>query len=198
MPTLKDQETPLKGVRSNIVQSIRAYRVSDLQEAAQGLGHHFLYANLAEAQSKQDVLDLIGAQFTLPSHFGKNFDALYDCMTDPLHKSGPQPGFVIVLEQVPAHAKFDKEAREQLLDIFREASDYWAERKIPFRCFYSFSVARAPALAMDSDGVVVTNPNGIELTDGGEKMPTDKLVDISPLALRMSSPFNAGYWLTAA
>jgi hypothetical protein len=119
-------------------------------------------------------------------------------MTDPLHKSGPQPGFVIVLEQVPAHAKFDKEAREQLLDIFREASDYWAERKVPFRCFYSFSVARAPAMAMDSDGVVVTNPNGIELTDGGEKMPTDKLVDISPLALRMSSPFNAGYWLTAA
>ena len=72
-PIRPDQETPLKGVRSNIVQSIRAYRVSDLQEAAQGLGHHFLYANLAEAQSKQDVLDLIGAQFTLPSHFGKNF-----------------------------------------------------------------------------------------------------------------------------
>jgi RNAse (barnase) inhibitor barstar len=133
-----DQEAPLKGVRSNIVQSIRAYRVSDLQEAAQGLGHHFLYANLAQAQSEQDVLDLIGAQFTLPSHFGKNFDALYDCMTDPLHKSGPQPGFMVVLEQIPAHAKFDKEAREQLLDIFRDTADYWGDRKIPFRCFYSF------------------------------------------------------------
>jgi hypothetical protein len=34
--------------------------------------------------------------------------------------------------------------------------------------------------------------------DPGEKMPTDKLLDISPLALRMSSPFNAGYWLAAA
>jgi len=32
----------------------------------------------------------------------------------------------------------------------------------------------------------------------GEKMPTDKLVDISPQALRMSSPFNSGYWLSAA
>jgi RNAse (barnase) inhibitor barstar len=138
MPTRQDQEAPLKGVRSNIVQSIRAYRVSDLQDAAQGLGHHFLYANLAEAQSKQDVLDLIGAQFTLPSHFGKNFDALYDCMTDPLHKSGPQPGFIVVLEQIPAHVKFDKEAREQLLDIFRDTADFWGERKIPFRCFYSF------------------------------------------------------------
>jgi hypothetical protein len=40
---------------------------------------------------------------------------------------------------------------------------------------------------------------GVELTtESGEKMPTDKLLDISPLALRMSSPFNAGYWLTAA
>jgi RNAse (barnase) inhibitor barstar len=137
-PIRHDQDAPLKGVRSNIVQSIRAYRVSDLQDAAQGLGHHFLYANLAEAQSKQDVLDLIGAQFTLPSHFGKNFDALYDCMTDPLHKSWPQPGFIVVLEQIPAHVKFDKEAREQLLDIFRDTADYWGDRKIPFRCFYSF------------------------------------------------------------
>ena len=29
-------------------------------------------------------------------------------------------------------------------------------------------------------------------------MPTDKLIDISPLALRMSSPFNSSYWLAAA
>ena len=105
---------------------------------ARSLGQHFLYANLANAQSKQDVLDLIAQQFILPAHFGKNFDALYDCMTDPVHKSGPQPGFIVVLEQIPANAKFDKEAREQLLDIFRDTADYWAERKIPFRCFYSF------------------------------------------------------------
>lgn len=137
-PVRKDQDTPLRGVRSNIVQSIRAFRVNDLQEAAQALGQHFLYANLSQAQSKQDVLDTIAQQFTFPTHFGKNFDALYDSMTDPLHKSGPQPGFVVVLEQIPAHAKFDKEAREQLLDVFRETADYWGDRKIPFRCFYSF------------------------------------------------------------
>jgi hypothetical protein len=40
-------ETPLRGVRSNIVQSIRAFRVPELQDAAQTLGQHFLYANLA-------------------------------------------------------------------------------------------------------------------------------------------------------
>lgn len=131
-------DTPLRTVRANIVQSIRAFRVPELQQSAQVLGHHFLYANIANGQSKQDVLDMIGAQFTLPLHYGKNFDALYDCMTDPLHKSGPQPGFIVVLEQIPEHVKFDKEAREQLLDIFREIADYWADRKVPFRCFYSF------------------------------------------------------------
>ncbi len=129
---------PLRQVRPNIVQSIRAHRVEDLQAAAEQLGHHFLYANLAQAQSKQDVLDLIASQYTFPAHFGKNFDALYDCLTDPLHKAGPQPGFVVVLDQLPIAHKFDSEMREQFLDCFRDAADYWAERKIAFRCFYSF------------------------------------------------------------
>ena len=41
--------------------------------------------------------------------------------------------------------------------------------------------------------------SGINLTtESGEKMPTDKLLDVSPLALRMSSPFNAEYWLATA
>jgi RNAse (barnase) inhibitor barstar len=190
-------DMPLRTVKSNIVQSIRAFRVSDLQEAALELGHHFLYANLAQAQSKQDVLDLIAQQFTFPTQTSKNFDALYDGMTDPLHKSGQQPGFIVVLEHIPAHAKFDKEAREQLLDVFREASDFWADRKVSFRCFYSFSVARAPSSTAER-AADAPETQGIELGDAGEKMPTDKLVDISPMALRMSSPFNAGYWLAAA
>jgi RNAse (barnase) inhibitor barstar len=107
-------------------------------QAAQEAGQHFLYANLSEAQSKQDVLDGIAQAFLFPTHFGKNLDALHDCMTDLVHKAGSQPGFVVVLEQLPDNVRFDREAREQLLDVFRDTADYWADRKIPFRCFYSF------------------------------------------------------------
>jgi hypothetical protein len=60
--------------------------------------------------------------------------------------------------------------------------------------FLFFSVARSPEIGQGeraSEAQQVTD-------EGGEVMPTDKLVDISPLALRMSSPFNAGYWLAAA
>jgi RNAse (barnase) inhibitor barstar len=128
----------LQTVRPNIVQAIRAFRVDDLMSAAQDLGHHFLYANLSKAQTKQEVLEQIAEDFLFPAHFGKNLDALYDCMTDLVHKSGTQAGFVIVLEQLPDNSRFDREAREQLLDVFRDTADFWAERKIPFRCFYSF------------------------------------------------------------
>ena len=67
--------------------------------------------------------------------------------------------------------------------------------------FLFFSVARSAhtSQAERANEATVDAVSGIELTtESGEKMPTDKLVDVSPLALRMSSPFNAGYWLAAA
>lgn len=189
----------LQTIRSNIVQSIRAYRVEDLMAAAQAAGQHFLYANVASAQSKQDVLDAIAQAFTFPAHFGKNLDALYDCMTDIVHKAGAQPGFVVVLEQLPDNPRFDREAREQLLDVFRDAADFWSERKIPFRCFYSFAVTRSqepgdkPLEALPAEQPIVPKPtpkvtvpkSGVN-PNFGMNMPM------------MSSAFDTAAWLRAA
>jgi RNAse (barnase) inhibitor barstar len=189
----------LQTIRSNIVQSIRAYRVEDLMAAAQAAGHHFLYANVASAQSKQDVLDNIAQAFTFPAHFGKNLDALYDCMTDIVHKAGTQPGFVVVLEQLPDNPRFDREAREQLLDVFRDAADFWGERKIAFRCFYSFAVTRGqeqadkPLEALPAEQPIVPKPapkvtvpkSGVN-PNFGMNMPM------------MSSAFDTAAWLRAA
>lgn len=67
-----------------------------------------------------------------------------------------------------------------------------------------FSVARSAQAsqaerANEAKSVASSAAAGIDLSaESGEKMPTDKLLDVSPLALRMSSPFNAGYWTTAA
>lgn len=126
-------------VQPNIVQSIRAFRIQDLSDEAQRLQEHFLYAFCANAQTRQEVLETIATSFLFPKHFGKNYDGLYDCLTDLVQKAGEQPGFVIVLEGLPIAQKFDKDGRETLLDVFREASEYWAERKVPFRVFYSFA-----------------------------------------------------------
>ncbi|SHF57422.1 Barstar (barnase inhibitor) [Lampropedia hyalina DSM 16112] len=123
---------------TNIVQSIRALKAPELQQAAQLLQQHFLYANLIQATTKQQILTETGQQFLLPAHFGRNLDALYDCLTDTLLHAGEQPGFIVVLEHIPTSERFNKEMREQLLDVFRDAAEFWAEKNIPFRCFYSF------------------------------------------------------------
>jgi len=57
-----------------------------------------------------------------------------------------------------------------------------------------FSVARSPDIGQGDRA----NEAQQVIDEGGEVMPTDKLIDVSPLALRMSSPFNAGYWMAAA
>jgi RNAse (barnase) inhibitor barstar len=125
-------------VPPNLVQSIRAFRVVELQEEAGRLGQHFLYAHCSDALTKQQVCARIGENFSFPKPASKNFDALRESLTETIHKAGAQPGFIVVLEQLPNTQKFDKEARETLLDVFRDAADYWAEKKVPFRVFYSF------------------------------------------------------------
>ncbi len=128
----------LRTVPGNVVQSIRAFRVTDLQSEASRLAHHFLYANLSQALTRQQVLAAIAESFHIPRPQSKNYDALRECLTDAIHKAGPQHGFLIVLEQMPNTQKFDREARENLLDVFRDAADYWHEKRIPFRVFFSF------------------------------------------------------------
>jgi RNAse (barnase) inhibitor barstar len=135
---LRGKMSLLITVPPNLVQSIRAFRVVELQEEAARLGQHFLYAHCAEALTKQQVCARIGENFHFPKPCCKNFDALRECLTETISKAGPQPGFIVVLEQLPNTQKFDKEARETLLDVFRDAADFWAEKKVPFRVFYSF------------------------------------------------------------
>ena len=137
MPEAPAEANLFRTVPPNVVQSIRAFRVTELQAEAAKLGQHFLYAYCGEALTKQQVLTTIAEAFHFPRHFGKNFDALSDCLTSLVYKSGQQFGFLVVLEQLPNTQKFDREARETLLDVFRDAADFWAEKKVPFRVFYS-------------------------------------------------------------
>jgi hypothetical protein len=74
--------------------------------------------------------------------------------------------------------------------------------------FLFFSVARSAHTsqaeransAVDSSKTAVQTDQATiaQAANALDAMPTEKLLDVSPLALRMSSPFNAGYWLSVA
>jgi RNAse (barnase) inhibitor barstar len=97
-----------------------------------------LSADLAGCKTKTDVLTAIGKSMKFGEHFGNNLDALYDCLTDlkPIKASG-SPGFAIVLQNLPHSEKFDDEERQSLLDVFREAAEFFFDKEIAFRVFYT-------------------------------------------------------------
>ena len=83
------------------MQSIRAHRVEDLQAAAQQLGHRFV-CQPGQGTEQTRCAGPDRSPVHISCHFGKNFDALYDCLTDTVHKAGPQTGFIVVLEHICA------------------------------------------------------------------------------------------------
>lgn len=128
----------LRNIPPHAVLPLSAYDLDDLRKGAARFDQRWLQADCAASSDKDEVLAAIAAGFDLPPHIGQNLDALYDCLTElkPDH-SADQPGFVIVLRELPDNEAFSVAERKALLDVFREAADYFYDRDTAFRVFYS-------------------------------------------------------------
>ena len=127
--------TSLADLPSNAVRPLGSLAPETLRSWAESAQHRFVHVVLTGIRERRPLLVAIGRALEFPSWFGANLDALYDSLTD-LPERAPAPGYVIVLDGLSHGPQADDNAA--LLDVFRDAADFWAERKIPFRCFYSF------------------------------------------------------------
>jgi RNAse (barnase) inhibitor barstar len=74
-------------------------------------------------RSKDSMLKKIAVVLEFPAHFGRNLDALYDCLTDlPLQKGGHYAIHLDNLERSPA--------ADALHAVFADAREHWAEAGI--------------------------------------------------------------------
>lgn len=135
--------TAFSNIPPQAVLPLGAYDLDELRKAAVRADQRLLLADLAGASSKDEVLDTIAREFALPKHFGRNLDALFDCVTDlkPLPEAD-QPGFVVILQNVPDCKGFAAGERDGLLDVFRDAADFYFDRDTAFRVFYSVAGKR--------------------------------------------------------
>lgn len=126
-----------------VVLPLGAYQGETLERDALRADQRCLRAELGAASDKAAVLEAIGCSFGLPAHYGANLDALYDCLLDlnPL-ADAEQPGFLLVLADLPDGPGFDAAQRDALLQVFRDAAEYFSDRDIAFRVLYS--VREAP------------------------------------------------------
>jgi RNAse (barnase) inhibitor barstar len=139
--------TAFTNIPPHAVLPLGAYDLEELRRCARRADQRLLYADLSGTSTKAEVLDALAKALELPGHFGHNLDALYDCITDlkPL-PDAEQPGFVVILRNMPDTGSLSAEDRAALLDIFRDAAEFFFDRDTAFRMFYSVR-PRPPAPA---------------------------------------------------
>lgn len=80
--------------------------------------------NGTKCTTKDDALLEIGKAFDFPEHYGKNLDALYDCLTDLswLHYNKV---YLIINNQEEFLKNESSEVKKDFLDLIDEVSEEW-------------------------------------------------------------------------
>lgn len=112
------------------VYVVEAAGTSDFLAAAMALDFAAVTVNLAGCGDRDEALERIGAALKFPSWFGRNWDALADCLADM--SWWPAAGYLVLLEHPDALREAEPESFDTLLEIIEEASQAWAEEQKPF------------------------------------------------------------------
>jgi hypothetical protein len=94
--------------------------------------HHLrlLVADLSSCRSTAAVLSQLGHALDFPDWYGANFDALFDCLTDPDWQ--PAAGHVLLIGGGDTFRLSDPEDFAMLLEVLRSAADSRRETGQPF------------------------------------------------------------------
>jgi RNAse (barnase) inhibitor barstar len=103
-----------------------------VQAAAAAKLRHFA-VDLSGADSKLALLDALAKGMKLPAHFGRNYDALADCLED--EDVIGKHGAVLSIAHAGAFRKAHAQDWRTLCEILDEAAEFWRERHEPFWVF---------------------------------------------------------------
>lgn len=127
----------ISNLPAQAVVPLDAYDLAALLKDAVRIDQTILRADFDGVNDKSGVMERLAQGFALPDHFGRNLDALADCLSDLEPEEADRPGFVVILRGLPEGPGFDRGQRDALLDVLRDASDLFDERGIAFRVFFS-------------------------------------------------------------
>jgi RNAse (barnase) inhibitor barstar len=102
----------------------------DIERAAKAAGLVVVRIDLARLASKTGLLGRAARALKFPEWFGKNWDALNDCLTDLSWLQGN--GWVMILENSKGFAERKPQLFQDAVEVFQAASDYWRRAGKPF------------------------------------------------------------------
>lgn len=114
--------------RSGVYQAPPA--LGSLREAALRAGLACFSVDLAQVDDKARFLDACAAGLGLPATFGRNWDALADCLQDFSWRTAA--GYLLHLRHAFAFAKAAPQDYATAIDILHESAEFWKQRGMPF------------------------------------------------------------------
>ena len=99
-------------------------------DAAQKKGLLVLTVEIAARANKDQALEQLGAALHFPTWYGANFDALFDCLTDPDWQ--PARGHVIMIKGMIELRATNPDDFATLIEVFEAATEARREAASPF------------------------------------------------------------------
>jgi hypothetical protein len=117
-------EFPFEPAHSGLYAAPRT--VEPLRHAAAGAGVTWCELDLTGVSTKAAFLDCCAAALQFPAGFGRNWDALADCLEDLSWQ--PAGGIVVHWHGGGVFARRASDDCEAALEIFDTATNYWLEK----------------------------------------------------------------------
>jgi len=119
----------------------RAARADEILDAVQGSGLRVARIGLEGAADKAALMERVARALEFPQWFGRNWDALEDCLTDLSWAKAE--GHVLIVEGA---GDLPKDDLGVFTDVLQSAAAYWSERGRPFFVVFVGGAAQLPAL----------------------------------------------------
>ena len=97
-------------------------------QLAVSAGLNYIYIDLAGVADKLAFLKVLAVKLEFPAHFGMNWDALKDSLTD----MPPDRGWVIALDNIRGFAEADPKGMLTARNIFKYTARYWSKQAVSF------------------------------------------------------------------
>ena len=105
-----------------------------LTAVANSKGYGVYRIDLSGITDKAALMDRLQDALQFPEWFGRNWDALEDCLTDMSWRG--EVGHVLLLDGAADLRRHQKALFATLVDVLKSAADYWRGEERPFWAFF--------------------------------------------------------------
>jgi RNAse (barnase) inhibitor barstar len=107
----------------------------EIERAAKEAGLVACRMDIGHAHDKKDFMEHLAKGLKFPAHFGKNMDALHDCLTDLEWLGNDAKGYVLVFEKSKHFGAGHKHEFDESMEVLTLSADYWRDKGKPFWVF---------------------------------------------------------------